>query len=283
MSTKKLQIIGGAMLQPDWNETDPTFAAFIKNKPEFPTSALSGSYNDLKDKPVIDYEISEGSKNAVAGGVVYSELAKKANTADLSPVATSGSYYDLETKLSVGNEIEAGVAKLYAGSGDNIDGAMTQKATSAAIYNSSPKVQSVTMPYESWEGSGPYTQKLSISGLTNSSKIDMQADASTISAIVSGEFSITIKNDNGVVTAYAVGKKPALDLTLQLIVTEVIKTKADDVVWGSPLVGTGLAGSFVASAVAPTDLHRLWIDTAHSNLLKYHNGLEWVAISAAWG
>ena len=41
--------------------------------------------------------------------------------------------------------------------------------------------------------------------------------------------------------------------------------------------------AFVASANAPTNHKVFWIDTGHNNLLKYHNGEKWVAISAAWG
>ena len=41
--------------------------------------------------------------------------------------------------------------------------------------------------------------------------------------------------------------------------------------------------AFVASAKAPTNQKVFWIDTSHSNLLKYHDGENWVAISAAWG
>ena len=41
--------------------------------------------------------------------------------------------------------------------------------------------------------------------------------------------------------------------------------------------------AFVASAKAPTNQKVFWIDTGHNNLLKYHNGTGWVAISAAWG
>ena len=41
--------------------------------------------------------------------------------------------------------------------------------------------------------------------------------------------------------------------------------------------------AFVASAKAPTNQKVFWIDTSHNNLLKYHNGTGWVAISAAWG
>ena len=41
--------------------------------------------------------------------------------------------------------------------------------------------------------------------------------------------------------------------------------------------------AFVASANVPTNQKVFWIDTGHNNLLKYHNGEKWVAISAAWG
>ena len=41
--------------------------------------------------------------------------------------------------------------------------------------------------------------------------------------------------------------------------------------------------AFVASANAPNNHKVFWIDTGHNNLLKYHNGTGWVAISAAWG
>ena len=41
--------------------------------------------------------------------------------------------------------------------------------------------------------------------------------------------------------------------------------------------------AFVASANAPTNHKVFWIDTDHNNLLKYHDGENWVSISAAWG
>lgn len=283
MSTKKLQIIGGKVLQPNWEETDPESMFFIKNKPELSTSALSGNYDDLKNKPVIDSEIKEGSENAVTGGAVFKELALKANTADLSQVATSGSYKDLKDVPGIGNETEAGLTKLYTAMGENEDGAMTQKAVTKAFQEGTPKMKGIVIPLSAWDGDGPYTQTLEIDGITSNSKIDMQADASTIAELVKGEFSVTIKNDNGTVTAYAVGKKPEFDISLQIVITEVKRENEADVVWGSPLVGTGMAGSFIASNEAPSNLHYLWIDKLNGNLLKYYNGKEWVPISAAWG
>lgn len=41
--------------------------------------------------------------------------------------------------------------------------------------------------------------------------------------------------------------------------------------------------AFVPSETAPSNTKVFWIDTAHNNLLKYHNGTSWVSISAAWG
>lgn len=282
MATKKLQIIGGSILQSDWNETDPTYAAYIKNKPDFPTSALTGSYNDLKDKPEIDSSVTESSSNAVTGGAVYEELAKKANTSDLSSVATSGDYNDLINAPEVGNETTAGLTKLYGDTGNNTDGTMTQKAITTNLNNNKSHLKKITIPYATWGDIGPYTQTLNVTGVTSNSKIDMQASAATIADIVDGEFSITIKNDNGTVTAYAVGKKPTIDLELTLSITEVVKENDDDVIWGSPLVGTGMAGGFRASMTAP-DTNYLWVDLNNNNLLKYYNGSTWVPISAAWG
>jgi len=39
--------------QSDWNETDATDPAYIKNKPNLATVATSGSYNDLTNKPTL--------------------------------------------------------------------------------------------------------------------------------------------------------------------------------------------------------------------------------------
>lgn len=290
MSTKKLQIIGGALLQSDWDQSDPTHASFIQNKPELHSAALSGDYNQLENLPIIDSEVLEDSANAVAGGAVYAELEKKANVEDLPTSALSGQYADLEGKPGQANEDTLGLIKLYNDAGENEDGAMTQKAIMNAISNAQPKVQNITVAKGSWKDSGPYTQVLSgISNITANSKIDIQADAATINAIVDGGFSLTIKNHNGTITIYAVGDKPTVDLTLQLVITEVIKKAPSDVVWGSPFVaGTPkeepvVVNIFAASGTAPSDKKLLWIDTANSNLLKYYNGTDWIPISAAWG
>lgn len=41
--------------------------------------------------------------------------------------------------------------------------------------------------------------------------------------------------------------------------------------------------AFVPSDTAPENTKVFWIDTGNNNLLKYYDGENWVAISAAWG
>ena len=63
MSTKTLQIIGGAKLvQSDWNVTDPTSPLYIKNKPGI-SSNFTGSYYDLTDTPDLsEYAVVDNIK-----------------------------------------------------------------------------------------------------------------------------------------------------------------------------------------------------------------------------
>lgn len=73
--------------RPDWNQTDSTKADYIKNKPELAEVAISGSYNDLTDKP--DISLIEG---------VATEDYVDNKIENLATVATSGSYNDLIDK-----------------------------------------------------------------------------------------------------------------------------------------------------------------------------------------
>lgn len=70
--------------QADWTETDPLKQAYIKHKPDLKAVATSGSYTDLTDKPTIPTKTSELTNDS---GFVESS--------DLAAVATSGDYDDL--------------------------------------------------------------------------------------------------------------------------------------------------------------------------------------------
>lgn len=78
---------------------------------------------------------------------------------------------------------------------------------------------------DAWTGSAsPYTAGIVISdyNITNNSKVDIQADATTLMTMIEdGVAGVIIKNDNGTLTAYAVGEKPTHDLDVQLTIEEV--------------------------------------------------------------
>lgn len=85
-----------------------------------------------------------------------------------------------------------------------------------------------------WTGYGPYTQSIIIDVAPNN-KIDIQADADTLSKILSKEYALCVCNDNGAVTVYAIDKRPQIDLDVQLTITAVKKSAPDDIVWGNVL------------------------------------------------
>ena len=85
------------------------------------------------------------------------------------------------------------------------------------------KKTSITLS-TNWTGdASPYTQTVTISGTTANSKVDLQPDATAITQMADdGTVALYIVNNNGTLTANAVGEKPTAELTIQATITEVI-------------------------------------------------------------
>ena len=84
------------------------------------------------------------------------------------------------------------------------------------------KVTTILLPTNNWSGENTFTQSIAISGTTANSKIDLQPDNIVIEQLINdGTSALYINNDNGTLTAYAVGAKPTVDLTLQATIVEV--------------------------------------------------------------
>lgn len=98
----------------------------------------------------------------------------------------------------------------------------TEKSTWNAKQNKI-KTGSITLSTSSWSGSGTtYTQTVTISGGTSSSKIDLQPNSTVLSQLISNKVSaLYIENNSGTFKAYAIGAKPTANLTIQYSITEV--------------------------------------------------------------
>lgn len=85
-----------------------------------------------------------------------------------------------------------------------------------------PKLTSITMPATSWSGSSnPYSQVVTCNGVNVNSKLDLQPTPAQIVELQDAEISLMLTNNQGVVTAWAIGGKPTKDYTIDVLITEV--------------------------------------------------------------
>ena len=86
-----------------------------------------------------------------------------------------------------------------------------------------PKLTSITTPASGWQGSSnPYYQVVACNGVNVNSKLDLQPTPTQIVELQDAEISLMATNTNGVVTVYAIGGKPTSDMTMDVLITEVV-------------------------------------------------------------
>lgn len=80
----------------------------------------------------------------------------------------------------------------------------------------------VALPTANWIGEvSPFSQAVEINGVTVNSKIDLQPTVEQLTVLQDEETSLIAVNNSGVVTVYALGYKPSVDLEMQTLITEV--------------------------------------------------------------
>ena len=80
----------------------------------------------------------------------------------------------------------------------------------------------ITLSASGWSERVVPTQNVEIEGATAFDKVDAQANSAVINQMLNdGIVAIYFGNENGVITAYAVGGTPTADITLQITLTEV--------------------------------------------------------------
>lgn len=86
-----------------------------------------------------------------------------------------------------------------------------------------PKVTTVTLSAANWVGNtNPWSQAITMNGVTANSKIDLQLTAVQIVELQNADIMFMVENNDGVTTAYAIGGKPEKDYSIQALITEVI-------------------------------------------------------------
>lgn len=85
-----------------------------------------------------------------------------------------------------------------------------------------PRVATITLSTSAWTGSSaPYSQVVNINTVTSATKIDLQPTVAQITSLQNDDIALMAQNSGGTVTVYAFGGKPASNMTMQVLLTEV--------------------------------------------------------------
>lgn len=199
--------------------------------------------------PAMDGTGSQGSANTLSrSDHVHPSDTNKVDKAiilpaytDLDDVTTSGFYRVQDNIVNKPTEAHYWSQLIVNASGDtvaqiyidyvNADTYVRTYGTHGGVVTWLPWVKLGSMPTaatislsSTWSGSDPYYQTVTVSGatVTANSKVDLQPSETQLATLInSGVTSLLIKNNNGTLTAYALGAKPS-SMTVQCTVTEVI-------------------------------------------------------------
>ena len=87
---------------------------------------------------------------------------------------------------------------------------------------SSARIAEVTLFADNWQGEeSPYSQMVQIDGVTENTQVDLTPSIEQLAIFHDKDLSFVTENEDGVVTVYALGDKPANDYTMQVTLTEV--------------------------------------------------------------
>lgn len=91
------------------------------------------------------------------------------------------------------------------------------------VFINTPKASTIELPIDGWTGSNLlYQQTVSVPIVTENSQVDLRPSPAQLEELLTSEISLTVANESGVITVFAIGGKPISDYTMQIIVSEVI-------------------------------------------------------------
>lgn len=90
---------------------------------------------------------------------------------------------------------------------------------------STPWLTTISLPASAWvtTSTSLHSQVVTIAGITSNSRVDLFPTVEQLAIFHEKDVAFQTANDNGKVTVYAIGDKPANDYTMQAQITEVLK------------------------------------------------------------
>jgi len=129
---------------------------------------------------------------------------------------------------------------------DIIDRQMKLNQNMAASATTTTPSRATISLTDTWTGSSsPYTQTVTVSGatITSDSKVDLLPDATVLAQMIEdGTTAMWIQNDNGVLTAYAMGTAPTVALTVQCTVSTTNTSVTGISITSNPTKGSYYVG-----------------------------------------
>ena len=90
------------------------------------------------------------------------------------------------------------------------------------ISKPTARIAYVDLLSANWVGdASPYSQVVEIEGVTEFSQVDLTPSIEQLITFYDKDLGFVTENEDGVVTVYAIGQKPANDYTIQVTITEV--------------------------------------------------------------
>lgn len=156
---------------------------------------------------------------SLTGNVTADKLLRgKINGADVIYVDT----YQIAVQNGYRGTFEEWLTTLCPYVGENNNWWVGKHDTGVSVYRASAKLSTVTLEASKWTGTGNlHSQVVTIPGITEYSKVDLLPSVEQLAIFHNKDVMFTTDNENGVVTAYAIGDKPLLDYTMQVQITEV--------------------------------------------------------------
>ena len=95
--------------------------------------------------------------------------------------------------------------------------------TLSPAQSSSIRVAEINLLASAWVGdASPYSQVVAIDGITEYSQVDLKPSVTQLAIFHDKDLAFVTENEDGIVTVYALGDKPANDYIMQVSITEVV-------------------------------------------------------------